>query len=86
MGAYLRRKALGPDPTLDALIALAQKSTERASAALGQVLTTIQRDEHTAPQRAADVRAKTAAEGRAWPPKRLAAFRDNFGLTEGNQP
>jgi len=50
--AYLRRKALGPeDPTLDALIELVQKSTERASAALGQVLTAMQHDEPGAPAR-----------------------------------
>ena len=86
VGAYLRRQVLGPDPMLDALIELVQKSTERASAALGQVLTAMQHDAQTAPQRAADVRAKAKAEIRAWTPERLAAFRDTFGLTEGTQP
>ena len=82
----MRDVALGADPTLDASVALVQKSTERASAALGQVLTAMQHNGQTAPHRAADVRAKGEAEMRARPPERLAAFRDTFGLTEGTQP
>ena len=63
-----------------------QKSTERAGAALGQVLAAMQRDEQAAPQRATDGRAEAEAEVRALPAERLAAFRDTFGLTEGTQP
>lgn len=87
VGAYLRRKALGPeDSTLDKLVELVSESTRHANAALDRVLASMKRHEKEAPKHEAIARAKAEAEIRSWSPERLAAFRGNFGLAEGRRP
>lgn len=87
VGAYLRRKALGPeDSTLDRLVELVSESTRRANAAIDRVLASMKRHEKEAPRHEAIARAQAEAEIRSWSPERLAAFQENFGLTEGRRP
>ncbi len=83
VGAYLRRKALGPEDTeLDKLVDLVTESTHRANAALDAVLVSMKRHAKESPKQEALARAKAEAEIRSWSPGRLAAFRENFGLTK----
>jgi hypothetical protein len=65
---YLRRKAFGQEPDLDALVCAAHASNERALRVVDHALANIATRKRNAAKREAQVRAKAAREFESWTP------------------
>jgi hypothetical protein len=63
---YLRRKAFGPEPHLDAVVSALRESTERAVKVLDRALAKIASRKRNAAKRDAKARAKAADEFESW--------------------